>query len=250
MDLCPGCRPLPGRDGGRCPGGNLLTSLVQEPDTWTPGRQASLCPPPPRWSPAGVGVGRVGRDAGAPGRPRCSRAHLHQVHTELLEGLQQAGVLDLLDDEHALRGLVPCQTLAGRVLDVPWGGEGRSAQNRRRVPGSASLGQTGPCSLGPAGPHPQAPGGPSTRSSFQFLTTSRPAPRTDPLQEEPEPAALRRDARPPTNTEISRLGPCPWRPRHGPLAPHGNNSAGPHVLSLKTSLFDSRWRDLGAVKRP
>lgn len=61
----------------------------------------------------------LARMAQGPGLPCPTLAHLHQVHTKLLEGLQQAGVLDLLDDEHTLWGLVPRQTLAGRVLDVP-----------------------------------------------------------------------------------------------------------------------------------
>lgn len=52
--------------------------------------------------------------------------HLHQVCAELLEGLQQAGIPDLLDDEDTLRGLVPRQPLAGRVLDVPLRGEEHS----------------------------------------------------------------------------------------------------------------------------
>ena len=52
--------------------------------------------------------------------------HLHQVRAELLEGLQQAGVPDLLDDEDTLWGLVPRQPLAGRVLDVPLRGEEHS----------------------------------------------------------------------------------------------------------------------------
>lgn len=42
---------------------------------------------------------------------------LHQVHAELLEGLQQPGVLDL-DNENTLWGLTPRQPLAVRVLDV------------------------------------------------------------------------------------------------------------------------------------
>lgn len=45
--------------------------------------------------------------------------HLGEEDAELLEGLQQTGVLDLLDDEDTLRRGVPGQSLAGRVLNVP-----------------------------------------------------------------------------------------------------------------------------------
>lgn len=60
------------------------------------------------------------------GEPRVRPTHLHQVRAELLEGLQQAGIPDLLDDEDTLWGLVPRQPLAGRVLDVPLRGEEHS----------------------------------------------------------------------------------------------------------------------------
>lgn len=75
------------------------------------------------------GVQRVG--AAPPDPPAC----LHQVHAQLLEGLQQAGIPDLLDDEDTLWALVPRQPLAGRVLDVP-GGEERSHQDWPRCLGA------------------------------------------------------------------------------------------------------------------
>lgn len=133
------------------------------------------------------------RMAEGPGLPSPTPAHLHQVHTELLERLQQAGVLDLLDDEHALRGLVPRQTLAGRVLDVPWRGEGRSLRDRRRVPGSVALvADRPPLTVPGRAPPPRHLVAPDTRAcSFSSSRPSLPAPLTDLLQDQPEPAALR-----------------------------------------------------------
>lgn len=76
--------------------------------------------PPAGWVEVGAGSAE-----GWGGPPAC----LHQVHAQLLEGLQQAGVPDLLDNKDTLWALVPRQPLAGRVLDVP-GGEERSHQDR------------------------------------------------------------------------------------------------------------------------
>lgn len=77
---------------------------------------------------------------------------LHQVHTELLEGLQQAGVPDLLDDKNTLWGLVPRQPLAGRVLDMPVRAKERSHQehafpreDRHTTSSEACLSGPGPC---------------------------------------------------------------------------------------------------------
>jgi len=47
------------------------------------------------------------------------RPYLGEERADLLEGLKQTGVADLLDDEDALWWLVPRQPLAGGVLNVP-----------------------------------------------------------------------------------------------------------------------------------
>ena len=46
-------------------------------------------------------------------------AHLGEEGAELFEGLEQTGILDLLDDKDTCRWCVPGQSLAGRVLNVP-----------------------------------------------------------------------------------------------------------------------------------
>lgn len=47
------------------------------------------------------------------------RTNLGEESAELLEGLQQAGVADLLDDKDTFWRRVPRQPLAGGILDVP-----------------------------------------------------------------------------------------------------------------------------------
>lgn len=45
--------------------------------------------------------------------------YLGEEYAELFERLEQAGISDLLDDKDTFGRLVPCQSLAGGVLDVP-----------------------------------------------------------------------------------------------------------------------------------
>ena len=53
----------------------------------------------------------------------CARTHLGEEGTQLLEWLEKTCVADLLDDKDTFGRLVPCESLAGRVLDVPRRGE-------------------------------------------------------------------------------------------------------------------------------
>lgn len=46
-------------------------------------------------------------------------AHLGEEDAELFKGLQQIGILYLLDDKDTFRWCVPGESLAGRVLNVP-----------------------------------------------------------------------------------------------------------------------------------
>ena len=136
--------------GSHSSGESLLTLPATESEAWTPDRRLAPRPPPqprvplpePPASPDEHVVERQQASVStvAGGIPPAQMkqegrgelwvapwpAHLHQVHAELLEGLEQAGVTDLLDDENTLWGLVPCQPLASRVLDVPLRGEQRS----------------------------------------------------------------------------------------------------------------------------
>lgn len=45
--------------------------------------------------------------------------HLGEEDAELLKGLEQTSILDLLDDKDTFRWFVPGESLAGRVLNVP-----------------------------------------------------------------------------------------------------------------------------------
>lgn len=45
--------------------------------------------------------------------------YLGEEYAELFERLEQAGISDLLDDKDTFGRLVPCQSLAGGVLNVP-----------------------------------------------------------------------------------------------------------------------------------
>ena len=49
--------------------------------------------------------------------------HLGKECAQLLEWLEKTGVPDLLDDKDTFGRLVPCESLAGWVLDVPGRGE-------------------------------------------------------------------------------------------------------------------------------
>ena len=46
-------------------------------------------------------------------------SYLGEEHAELFERLKQTGISDLLDDKDTFWWLVPRQSLAGRVLNVP-----------------------------------------------------------------------------------------------------------------------------------
>lgn len=52
-----------------------------------------------------------------------SGVYLGEERAELLEGLKQTGIPDLLDDEDTFRRLVPRQSLAGGILNVPEGAD-------------------------------------------------------------------------------------------------------------------------------
>lgn len=47
------------------------------------------------------------------------KTHMHQPMDELHERPQDGGIVDLLDDQHRQRWLVPRQPLRRRVLDLP-----------------------------------------------------------------------------------------------------------------------------------
>lgn len=63
---------------------------------------------------------------------RCT--NLGEESAELLEGLQQAGVADLLDDKDTFWRRVPRQSLAGWILNVPAGKNTTSGTSEQERP--------------------------------------------------------------------------------------------------------------------
>lgn len=61
-----------------------------------------------------------------------SEAYLQQEPAELFEGLHQALVSDLPDDQHVRRRLGPGEPLAGRVLYMPSGRTHQKVKNTHK----------------------------------------------------------------------------------------------------------------------